>query len=76
MIRKVYEVNPMSCPASALPPRAGQTNLRSKYRGWMKVVALITEVSVVDRIIDHLKLQFKTKPSTSGIHLNFLPMGK
>jgi len=29
------------------------------YRwGWMKIVAFITEVSVLDRIIDHLKLEF------------------
>ena len=41
MIRKVYEVDPMVCP---------------KCGGRMKVVAFITEVAVVDRIIDHLKL--------------------
>jgi hypothetical protein len=43
MIRKVYEVDPMIC---------------SKCGGRMKVVAFITEVSVVDRIIEHLKLTF------------------
>jgi hypothetical protein len=43
MIRKVYEVDPMIC---------------SKCGGRMKVVAFITEVAVVDRIIDHLKLRF------------------
>jgi len=43
MIRKVYEVDPMIC---------------SKCGGRMKVVAFITEVAVVDRIIDHLKLGF------------------
>jgi hypothetical protein len=43
MIRKVYEVDPMVCP---------------KCGGRMKVVAFITEVAVVDRIIDHLKLRF------------------
>jgi hypothetical protein len=43
MIRKVYEVDPMVCP---------------KCGGRMKVVAFITEVAVVDRIIDHLKLGF------------------
>ena len=43
MIRKVYEVDPMTCP---------------KCGGRMKIVAFITEVSVVDRIIDHLKLGF------------------
>jgi len=43
MIRKFYEVDPMICP---------------KCGGQMKVVAFITEVAVVDRIIDHLKLGF------------------
>jgi uncharacterized protein (UPF0212 family) len=43
MIRKVYEVDPMICP---------------KCGGRMKIVAFITEVAVVDRIIDHLKLRF------------------
>jgi len=43
MILKVYEVDPMIC---------------SKCGGRMKVVAFITEVSVVDRIMEHLKLAF------------------
>jgi hypothetical protein len=43
MIRKVYEVDPMTCP---------------KCGGRMKVVAFLTEDAVVDRIIDHLKLTF------------------
>jgi len=43
MIRKVYEVDPMTCP---------------KCGGSMKVVAFLTDFSVVDRIIDHLKLTF------------------
>jgi hypothetical protein len=43
MIRKVYEVDPLTC------PRCG---------GAMKVVAFLTEHAVVDRIIDHLKLTF------------------
>jgi len=43
MIRKVYEVDPMVCPQCG---------------GLMKVVAFLTEVAVVDRIIDHLKLGF------------------
>jgi hypothetical protein len=43
MIRKVYEVDPMLCP---------------KCGGTMKVVAFLTDFSVVDRIIDHLKLTF------------------
>ena len=43
MIRKVYEVDLMTC------PRCG---------GAMRVVAFLTEHAVVDRIIDHLKLTF------------------
>jgi len=43
MIWKVYEVDPMIC---------------SKCGGRMKVVAFITEVAVVDRIVEHLKLTF------------------
>jgi len=43
MIRKIYEVDSMIC---------------SKCGGRMKVVAFLTEYAVVDRIIDHLKLQF------------------
>jgi hypothetical protein len=43
MIRKVYEVDPMTCP---------------KCGGRMKVVAFLTEPAVVDRIIEHLKLAF------------------
>jgi hypothetical protein len=43
MIRKVYEVDPMTCP---------------KCGGMMKIVAFITDFSVVDRIINHLKLTF------------------
>jgi hypothetical protein len=43
MIRKVYEVDPMLCP---------------KCGGKMKVIAFLTDYSVVDRIINHLKLTF------------------
>ncbi len=43
MIRKVYEVDPMTCPQCG---------------GTMKVIAFLTEHDVVDRIIDHLKLTF------------------
>jgi hypothetical protein len=43
MIRKVYEVNPLSC------LRCG---------GTMKVIAFLTDYAAVDRIIDHLKLTF------------------
>jgi hypothetical protein len=43
MIRKVHEVDPLLCPQCA---------------GAMKVVAFLTDFSVVDRIIDHLELPF------------------
>jgi hypothetical protein len=43
IVRKVYEVD------SLRGPQCG---------GRMKVVAFITEVAVVDRIIDYLKLRF------------------
>jgi hypothetical protein len=43
MIRKVYEVSPLVCP---------------KCRGEMRIIAFITDFSVVDRIINHLKLTF------------------
>ncbi len=43
MIRKVYEVDPMLCPNCG---------------GKMKVISFLTDVSVVDRIINHLKLTF------------------
>ena len=43
MIRKVYEVDPMLCPQCG---------------GTTKVIAFITDFSVVDRIIDHMKLTF------------------
>jgi hypothetical protein len=53
MIRKVYEVDPMIC---------------SKCGGRMKVVAFITEVAVVDRIMEHLKLTFvAAKPPPSHV---------
>ena len=43
MIRKVYEVDPLVCPHCG---------------GMMKVIAFLTDYSVVDRIINHLKLSF------------------
>ena len=43
MIRKVNEVDPLLCPQCG---------------GTMKVIAFITDFSVVDRIINHLKLTF------------------
>ena len=53
MIRKIYEVDPMICP---------------KCGGRMKIVAFITEVAVVDRIMEHLKLTFvAAKPPPSHV---------
>jgi hypothetical protein len=43
MIRKVYEVNPLTC------VQCGAT---------MKIIAFLTDYPVVDRIINHLKLSF------------------
>ena len=43
MIRKVYEVDPLTCPECG---------------GQMKIIAFLTDLSVVDRIINHLKLSF------------------
>jgi len=42
MIRKVYEVDPIVCP---------------KCGGTMKVIAFLSDFSVVDHIITHLKLK-------------------
>jgi len=43
MIKKVYEVNPLTCP---------------RCQGEMRIIAFLTDFSVVDRIINHLKLTF------------------
>jgi len=43
MIRKVYEVNPLRCPQS---------------QGQMRITAFLSDHTVVDRIINHLKLTF------------------
>ena len=43
MIRKVYEVNPLTCP---------------RCQGEMRIIAFLTDYVVVDRIIHHLKLTF------------------
>jgi hypothetical protein len=43
MIWKVYEVSPLVCP---------------KCLGQMRIIAFLTDYSVVDRIINHLKLVF------------------
>jgi hypothetical protein len=54
MIRKVYEVDPMIC---------------ARCGGRMKVVAVLTDYAVVDRIIRHQELTFvagrpRTEPDT------------
>ena len=54
MIRKVYEVDPMLCPECG---------------GAMKVIVFLSDFSVVDRIIDCLKLSFiadKRLPPRAG----------
>ncbi len=43
MIRKVFEVDPLTCP---------------KCQGQMRIIAFLTDYGVVDRIINHLKLTF------------------
>ncbi|MDH7514188.1 MAG: hypothetical protein QHH14_14685 [Clostridiales bacterium] len=43
MIRKVFEVNPLTCP---------------KCQAEMRIIAFLTDSAVVDRIINHLKLTF------------------
>ncbi|MDH7512828.1 MAG: hypothetical protein QHH14_07780 [Clostridiales bacterium] len=43
MIRKVYEVNPLTCP---------------QCQGEMRIIAFLTDYAVVDRIINHLNLTF------------------
>ncbi|MGB8951728.1 MAG: acid--CoA ligase [Candidatus Aminicenantales bacterium] len=43
MIRKVYEINPLTCP---------------KCQAEMRIIAFLTGYAVVDRILNHLKLTF------------------
>ena len=43
MIRKVYEVDPLRCP---------------KCGAEMRIIAFLSDYTVVDRIINHLKLTF------------------
>jgi len=43
MIRKVYEVNPLTCP---------------QCQGQMRIIAFLADYAVVDRIITHLKMTF------------------
>jgi hypothetical protein len=48
MIRKVYEVDPLLCPECG---------------GRMRMMAFLTDYSVADRIINHLKLTFVASKS-------------
>jgi hypothetical protein len=51
MTRKVYEVEPLRCPA---------------YGGLMRIISFIEETKTIDRIIRHLKFSFqaeRTPPS-------------
>lgn len=60
MIRKVYEVDPLVC---------------SQCSGQMRVIAFLTDFSVVDRIINHLKLTFVAdKPSPPQVAFQELLM--
>ena len=51
MIRKVYEVDPMVCPQCG---------------GQMRIIAFLTDSAVVDRIIEHLKLTFSSRQTSSA----------
>jgi hypothetical protein len=46
MIRKVYEVDPLCCPACG---------------GQMKIISFIEQPKIIDRIIAHLKLTFEAE---------------
>ena len=55
VIRKVYEVDPLNCP---------------KCGGQMRIIAFLTDFSVVDKIINHLKLSF-VAPKPPPPHLAY-----
>lgn len=59
MIRKVYEVNPLTCP---------------QCQGQMRIIAFLTGYAAVDRIINHLKLTFVAErpPPTRIAYQEFL----
>ncbi len=46
MIRKVYEVDPLRCPACG---------------GQMRIISFIEETKTIDRIIRHLELTFEAE---------------
>jgi hypothetical protein len=58
MIRKVYEFEPILC---------------LKCQAKMRIIAFITDFSVVDRIINHLKLTFiaDRPPLCGSVRRNF-----
>ncbi len=57
MIRKVYEVDPLLCP---------------KCHGQMSIISFIEDHKVIDKIIDHLKLSFKSeRPQPPQAQLSF-----
>ena len=59
MIRQVYKVDPLVCP---------------QCQGQMRIIAFITDYSVVDRIINHLKLTFAAErpPSPQIVYQELL----
>jgi hypothetical protein len=61
MILKVYEVDPLVC---------------AECGGRMKIIAFITDYSVLDRIINHLKLRFiADKPPPTSARFAGTPDG-
>jgi len=57
MIQKVYEVDPLICP---------------RCQGQMKIIAFVTDYTVVDRIIHHLALHFMAeRPPPLSAHVLF-----
>ena len=59
LIRKVYEVDPLKCP---------------KCGGRMTVMAFLTQASVRDRIIEHLKISFRAERPPPASELLELPL--
>jgi len=59
MIRKVYEVDPLCCPACG---------------GQMKIISFIEEPKTIDRIIRHLELTFEAErpPPQNNVQQEFL----
>jgi hypothetical protein len=60
MIRKVYELNPLSCP---------------QCQGEMRIIPFLKDYAVIDRIINHPKLTFHAeRPPPPQIVQKELPM--